>query len=323
MRLAGVSLTAAALALMAAEGPAAAHEGTTSPDLRGRVTSVASGDFVMQKYDGTTETVETTAGMTYSEPGSPTTRGGVLHGENVAVTPDPSASSPTARVWSCSQKRSAAASPTSRARPSRCRTSVGPAPCGSRPIPNRTRRARPRPASVTGSEWLRPVCPSRHPHPPPRRPPRGHSLAGLRSVRLRRRPLAYPAPPSGLTRPPAGHPPATAPRLGPGVPVGSVRGAGAPAGPRSRPGRWVRRRELRPAVTPLVAEGPGSALAGRAWGLFASERAYPGTPETRGRALSKTASSSSPGADSSRVWAPKIMVARSTGLHGLQAPIPW
>jgi Domain of unknown function (DUF5666) len=96
MRLAGVSLSAAALALITAEGPAAAHEGTSSPDLRGRVTSVASGDFVIQKYDGTTETLDTTSGTTYSEPGSSLALPGVVNGENVAVSLDPSASSPTA-----------------------------------------------------------------------------------------------------------------------------------------------------------------------------------------------------------------------------------
>ena len=96
MRTAGVSLSAVALALLTAEGPAAAHERTSSPDLRGRVTSVASGDFVLQKYDGTTETVDTTDATTYSEPGSSIAPPGVYDGENVAVTLDPTASSPTA-----------------------------------------------------------------------------------------------------------------------------------------------------------------------------------------------------------------------------------
>lgn len=96
MRIAGVSLSAAALGLIAAEGPAAAHEGTSSPDLRGRVSSVASGDFVIQQYDGTTETVDTTGGTTYSEPGSSVALPGVVNGENVAVSLDPSTSSPTA-----------------------------------------------------------------------------------------------------------------------------------------------------------------------------------------------------------------------------------
>src|SRR5580658_8046990 len=96
MRTAGVSLSAVALALLTAEGPAAAHERTSSPDLRGRVTSVASGDFVLQKYDGTTQTVDTTDATTYSEPGSSIAPPGVYDGENVAVTLDPTASSPTA-----------------------------------------------------------------------------------------------------------------------------------------------------------------------------------------------------------------------------------
>jgi hypothetical protein len=96
MRLAGVSLSAAALALITAEGPAAAHEGSSSPDLRGRVTSVASGAFVIQKYDGTTETVDTTDGTTYAEPGGSVALPGVVSAENVAASLDPSASSPTA-----------------------------------------------------------------------------------------------------------------------------------------------------------------------------------------------------------------------------------
>ncbi len=96
MRTAGVSLSAVALALLTAEGPAAAHERTSSADLRGRVTSVASGDFVLQKYDGTTEPVDTTDATTYSEPGSSIAPPGVYDGENVAVTLDPTASSPTA-----------------------------------------------------------------------------------------------------------------------------------------------------------------------------------------------------------------------------------
>ena len=96
MRTTGISLSVAALVLLAAEGPAAAHEGASSPDLRGRVTSVAPGDFVIQKYDGTTETVDTTSGTTYAQPGSSVALPAVLDDENVAVTLDPSASSPTA-----------------------------------------------------------------------------------------------------------------------------------------------------------------------------------------------------------------------------------
>jgi hypothetical protein len=96
MRLAGVTLSAAALALLTAEGTAAAHEQASSPDLPGQVTSVASGDFVLQKYDGSTETVDTTDATTYAEPGSSVAPPGVYDGENVAVTLDPTVSSPTA-----------------------------------------------------------------------------------------------------------------------------------------------------------------------------------------------------------------------------------
>jgi hypothetical protein len=96
MRMAGVSLSAAALALLTAEGPATAHERTASPDLRGRVTSVAAGDFVLHKYDGAMETVDTTDATIYSEPGNAVAPPGVYDGENVAVTLDPTAPIPTA-----------------------------------------------------------------------------------------------------------------------------------------------------------------------------------------------------------------------------------
>lgn len=96
MRRAGVSLSAAALALLTAEGTAAAQERTSSPDLQGRVTSVASGDFVLQKHDGTTETVDTTDATTYSEPGTAVAPEGLQDGEHVAVELDSTASSPTA-----------------------------------------------------------------------------------------------------------------------------------------------------------------------------------------------------------------------------------
>ena len=49
---------------------------------------------------------------------------------------------------------------------------------------------------------------------------------------------------------------------------------------------------------------------------------YPGTPDTSGRCRSRTASSSLRGAGSSRVSAPKIMVARSAGSQAGQAPMP-
>ena len=51
---------------------------------------------MLQKYDGTTETVDTTDATTYSEPGSSIAPPGVYDGENVAVMLEPTASSPTA-----------------------------------------------------------------------------------------------------------------------------------------------------------------------------------------------------------------------------------
>lgn len=93
-RLAGVSLSAAALGLLTAEGSAAAHEGTSSSDLRGRVTPVELAAFVLKKFDGTAQTVYTSSTTTYSEPGSSVFPAGVVEGENVAVALDPTASGP-------------------------------------------------------------------------------------------------------------------------------------------------------------------------------------------------------------------------------------
>ena len=96
LRLAGVSLSAAALGLLTADGTAAAHEGTAAAALHGRVTSVGSGDFVLQRFDGTSETIATTSATSYSERGRSAAPTGVQDGENVAVTLDPNASSPAA-----------------------------------------------------------------------------------------------------------------------------------------------------------------------------------------------------------------------------------
>lgn len=96
---------------------------------------------------------------------------------------------------------------------------------------------------------------------------------------------------------------------GPGTPgpaSGGSRGHGGHGGQRSRPSSTEAQGLPSPA-------GPG---------LRASGSSYPGTPEINGRARSKTTSSSSPGADSSRVCAPKIMVARSAAPQGRQAPMP-
>lgn len=69
---------------------------TSSPDLRGRVTSVGPTDFVLKQFDGTSEIVNTTTTTTYTEPGSAVAPTGVVDGEHVVATLDVRASSPTA-----------------------------------------------------------------------------------------------------------------------------------------------------------------------------------------------------------------------------------
>jgi hypothetical protein len=80
---------------------------------------MASGEVVLQKHDGTTETVDTTDATSDSEPGSSIAPPGVYDGENVSVTLDPTASTPTATNVVCSPKSSAVASSLSRGRLSR------------------------------------------------------------------------------------------------------------------------------------------------------------------------------------------------------------
>jgi hypothetical protein len=96
VRLAGVTISGAALGLLPVAGVAAAHDSdSSSPSLHGRVVSVGSGNFVL-RVNGGTQTVDTTGSTSYAELGSSTTLPGVLDGEWVAVTLDPSASAPTA-----------------------------------------------------------------------------------------------------------------------------------------------------------------------------------------------------------------------------------
>ena len=97
MRIAGITSSGVALGLLPAAGVAAAHDAATGdPGLQGRVVSVGSGDFVLRATQGHTQTVETPTTTTYSELGNSAALPGVLDGERVAVTLDPSAPSPTA-----------------------------------------------------------------------------------------------------------------------------------------------------------------------------------------------------------------------------------
>jgi hypothetical protein len=97
MRIAGITSSGLALGLLPAAGVASAHETATGdPGLQGRVISVGSGDFVLEAAQGHIQTVETSATTTYSELGNSASLPGVLDGERVAVSLDPSAPSPTA-----------------------------------------------------------------------------------------------------------------------------------------------------------------------------------------------------------------------------------
>ena len=97
MRIAGITSSGVALGLLPAAGVAAAHDAATGdPGLQGHVISVGSGDFVLRAAQGHTQTVETSATTTYSELGNSASLPGLLDGERVAVTLDPSAPSPTA-----------------------------------------------------------------------------------------------------------------------------------------------------------------------------------------------------------------------------------
>src|SRR5262249_11973684 len=100
-RIAGITVSGAALGLLPAAGVAAAHDAAhdvdaTGSGLHGRVVSVGSGDFVLKTFHGGTTTVDTTGTTAYSELGNPTALTGVVDGEWVSVGLDPSAQTPTA-----------------------------------------------------------------------------------------------------------------------------------------------------------------------------------------------------------------------------------
>ena len=96
-RIAGITVSGAALGLLPAAGVAAAHDaGSSGAGLHGRVVSVGMGDFVLDTFHGGTTTVDTIGSTAYSELGSSTPLPGVVDGEWVSVGLDPSAQSPTA-----------------------------------------------------------------------------------------------------------------------------------------------------------------------------------------------------------------------------------
>jgi hypothetical protein len=99
-RRAGVTLTAATLALMAAEGVASATlvAPTTSPPdvVEGTVSSVATDAFTLTSDGGNVEAIATMPSTTYDETGSSVPLTGVADGEHVAVVLDPTEAAPTA-----------------------------------------------------------------------------------------------------------------------------------------------------------------------------------------------------------------------------------
>lgn len=96
VRNVGITLSAASLGLLAAEGTAGAHESDSAPDqVAGTVTSVATDSITVQAPDGTSQTVETTPSTTYRETGTSTVPT-VVKGDHVDVKLDPADATPTA-----------------------------------------------------------------------------------------------------------------------------------------------------------------------------------------------------------------------------------
>jgi hypothetical protein len=96
-RTIGATLSAATVALLATEGTAAAQGSTAHPDrVFGTVTSVGTDSLTLQLRDGTLETISTTPTTAYSETGTPFVPSGVLSGDRVDVTLDPTDATPTA-----------------------------------------------------------------------------------------------------------------------------------------------------------------------------------------------------------------------------------
>jgi len=93
----GATLSAATVALLATEGTAAAQSSTAHPDrVFGTVTSVGTDSLTLQLRDGTLETISTTPATAYSETGTPFVPSGVLTGDEVDVSLDPSDATPIA-----------------------------------------------------------------------------------------------------------------------------------------------------------------------------------------------------------------------------------
>jgi uncharacterized membrane protein YgcG len=104
---AGVSLSVVAVGALAAEGAASAHDATDNDGaavhngfghhiVQGLVTTVGADSFTITSHKGATETIDTTSTTTFSEVGTPVAPVTVPVGQRVAVTLDPTATTPTA-----------------------------------------------------------------------------------------------------------------------------------------------------------------------------------------------------------------------------------
>jgi uncharacterized membrane protein YgcG len=94
MRNVGLSLAAAGVGVVAAEGAAAA-DGVASHLVQGTVTSVGASSFTITNSKGT-ETIDTTTGTAYHELGTPVVPAGVADGQDVVVALSKTDSTPTA-----------------------------------------------------------------------------------------------------------------------------------------------------------------------------------------------------------------------------------
>ena len=261
---------------------------------------MASGDFVLQKYDGSTETLDTTDATTYAEPGSSIAPPGVYDGENVAVTLDPTASNPTATnvvvfpervdgsvtnvagsTVTLTNKRGA---DTVILSPNTKYDQKGATPTGVSDGEGVTVFGLPDPGTPGELDAqivaiFSPPAPAQPPSRSLHRADRGHQPATAAVTQWAHgaapatQPIAPRTPPTGGWSAPSG----------PSAPHGA---AGRPRCCRSArsPGTAVLRRAgLRPPVTADIDEGPGSVPRRAGPGLVASAPVQPGTPDTSGR----------------------------------------
>jgi hypothetical protein len=97
LRNTGLSLTVAAMGIMAAESAASAHDGGAPGDhVIGQVTGLGTDSFTITTHGGTTETIDTTAATAYAETGTTVPPTAVAVGEEVLVSLDPADTTPTA-----------------------------------------------------------------------------------------------------------------------------------------------------------------------------------------------------------------------------------